>query len=84
VGSNNLPPVVQPPVDTHASWGNATSGNTAPSGPKPADYLIWSIITTICCCLPLGGIAIFFSVQSKSKYEAGRYAEAASNSKTAF
>ncbi|MCL2743622.1 MAG: DUF1559 domain-containing protein [Planctomycetaceae bacterium] len=50
----------------------------------PADYLIWSIISTLCCCLPLGIAAIIFSTQCKSAISAGDLATAQSKSKTAF
>jgi hypothetical protein len=34
----------------------------------PADYLVWSIISTLCMCLPLGIVGIVMSVQSKSAF----------------
>lgn len=55
-------------------------------GPPPviADYLIWSIITTLCCCLPLGIAGIVFSVQCKSEMKIGKFAAAQEKSKYAF
>ncbi|MDR1140543.1 MAG: CD225/dispanin family protein, partial [Planctomycetaceae bacterium] len=40
----------------------------------PADYLIWSIITAVCMCVPLGIVAIVMSVQAKSAFQLGDYA----------
>ncbi|MDR0521790.1 MAG: CD225/dispanin family protein, partial [Planctomycetaceae bacterium] len=41
-----------------------------PAGIKPpTDYLVWSVITTLCCCLPLGIVAIIMSVQAKSAFQ---------------
>ncbi|MDR1964826.1 MAG: CD225/dispanin family protein, partial [Planctomycetaceae bacterium] len=59
-------------------------GDYRPPPPKIPNYLIWSIFSTICCCLPLGIAAIIFSVQSQSALTAGNFAKAAQDSKTAF
>jgi hypothetical protein len=45
-------------------------------GTPPPNYLILSIFTTLCCCLPLGIVAIIFAAQVNSKYAAGDYAGA--------
>jgi hypothetical protein len=42
----------------------------------PANYLVFSILVTLCCCLPLGVPAIVFSSQVNSKMAAGDYAGA--------
>lgn len=39
----------------------------------PQNYLLWSILATIFCCLPLGIVSIIFSAQVSGKYFAGDY-----------
>jgi len=48
---------------------------TPPGGPIP-NYLIQSIFITLCCCLPLGVVAIIFAAQVNSKLAAGDIAGA--------
>jgi hypothetical protein len=43
----------------------------APSGPKPSNYLVQSILTTLFCCLPVGIVSIVFAAQVDSKWNAG-------------
>ncbi len=43
--------------------------NTTP----PKSYLAWAIISTLCCCLPLGIVAIIFATQVNSKLAAGDF-----------
>ncbi len=43
---------------------------------KPSNYLAWSIITTIFCCLPLGIVAIIQSTKVDSLYASGQYVAA--------
>jgi hypothetical protein len=42
-------------------------------GPKPDNYLVWAILTTLFCCLPFGIVSIVFAAQVDSKYNAGDY-----------
>lgn len=46
-----------------------------PAGPIP-NYLVQSILVTLCCCLPLGIVAIVFAAQVNSKLAAGDIAGA--------
>lgn len=41
--------------------------------PMPPTFMVWAIISTICCCLPAGVAAIFFAAQVSSKYYARDY-----------
>lgn len=53
-------------------------------GPTPPpNYLVWAILTTVLCCLPLGIASIVFSSQVNSKFAQGDYAGAASSSNKA-
>ena len=43
---------------------------------KPDNYLVWSILTTVMCCLPFGIVAIVKSSKVDSLWAQGQYAEA--------
>ena len=48
-----------------------------PQGAPPPNYLVWAILSTIFCCLPLGIPSIVFSTQVNSKWAVGDVAGAA-------
>ena len=45
-------------------------------GNKPDNYLVWAILTTILCCLPLGIFSIINSTKVDNLWAAGQHAEA--------
>lgn len=47
----------------------------APVGP-PDNNLVWAIVVTVLCCLPLGIVAIVKSTQVSGLWAQGRYADA--------
>lgn len=47
------------------------------------NYLVQSVLVTICCCLPFGIVALVFAAQVNSKLAAGDVAGAQSASKSA-
>lgn len=54
--------------------------------PKPVNwvpYLILSILSTLCCCLPFGVVGIVFSAKINSSMAAGNLEEAQKNAKMA-
>lgn len=51
--------------------GNGFNPNQLP--PMPSNYLVWAIITTICCCIPTGIVAIFYSAKVSPAYYRGDY-----------
>ncbi|MBN1985038.1 MAG: CD225/dispanin family protein [Prolixibacteraceae bacterium] len=53
-----------------------------PQAPPP-NYLVWSILTTILCCLPFGIISIIYAAQVNSKWVAGDFAGAQNSSRNA-
>lgn len=69
------PPGYQPPQYQHPMPGQAQVPN----------YLVWSIMVTLCCCLPGGIVSIVYATQANSKASAGDLAgalEAAGKAKT--
>lgn len=46
---------------------------------KPDNYLVWSILVTVLCCLPGGVYAIIKSTSVDSAYNAGNYELAEKN-----
>ncbi|ERR1035437_367052 len=63
-----------PPPPPPPSYG-APGAPGAPGTPPP-NYLVWAILTTIFCCLPLGIPSIVFSTQVNSKWALGDVAGA--------
>lgn len=51
--------------------------------PKPDSYLVWAILTTFLCCLPLGIVSIVYSVKVDNLYMTGQYAAAQEASENA-
>lgn len=54
-----------------------------PVGSPPPNYLVWAILTTVLCCLPLGIASIVFAAQVNGKYAAGDYTGALESSRKA-
>lgn len=83
------PPPVPPPPSAPGGYG-APPGYGAPApgygGPMsqpPQNYLVWSILTTLFCCLPLGVVSIVFAAQVNSKWAMGDFAGATESSNKA-
>jgi hypothetical protein len=51
--------------------------------PKPNNYLVWSIVATVLCCLPVGAVGIYFALQVDKRYAIGDVAGAEAASKQA-
>ena len=50
----------------------------------PESNLVWAILTTICCCWPLGIVAIVYAAKVNNLYMTGQYQaaqEASANAK---
>ena len=71
------PPSIPPPPSTpQPPFGGPPGYGGPPSfgygaGQPPNNYLVWAILTTIFCCLPLGVVSIVFSSQVNSKWAMG-------------
>lgn len=50
---------------------------------KPDTYMVWAILTTLFCCLPLGVVSIVYASKVDTLYFAGRYDEAEDASRNA-
>lgn len=46
------------------------------NNPKPNNYLVWAILTTLLCCLPFGIVSIVYSSKVDNYWFAGRQAQA--------
>jgi hypothetical protein len=47
------------------------------------DYLVWSILATLLCCLPVGIVAVVYSAQVSTRLKLGDMAGARDSSKKA-
>nr|XP_028598401.1 proline rich transmembrane protein 1B-like [Podarcis muralis] len=74
VAGSHLRPVLQPPQAVYVTPVEPTN--------EP-DYLIYSIFTMLCCCLPLGIVALVYSIQTREANFAGNAASAERNSRMA-
>lgn len=54
-----------------SSPSSSTSNNACKNCPN--NYLVYSILTTLFCCLPFGIVGIVKSAQVSSKYQSGDY-----------
>jgi len=62
----SIPPPPPPPA----------YGALGPQGAPPQNYLVWAILSTVLCCLPLGIASIVFAAQVNGKWAAGDLAGA--------
>jgi hypothetical protein len=67
----------QPPV----GWQAPQQGWTGQS--EPDSHLVWAILSTLLCCLPLGIVSIVYSTKVSGLWAQGRYAEAQAASDSA-
>ncbi len=63
---------------------NQQAPYTNASMPRPESNLVWAILCTVLCCLPLGIVSIVYASKVDGCYASGRYAEAVRNSKEAL
>lgn len=82
------PKKVVPPIFTPDSSHNDTAKQSMGMPPHPdvkcpPTYLVWAILTTLCCCQPFGIVAIIYAANVKSKYDRGDVEGAKKNSERA-
>lgn len=63
--------------------GGGYGGYGAAPGTPPPNHLVWAILSTLFCCLPLGVVSIVFAAQVNSKWTAGDVAGAQESSRKA-
>ena len=61
-------------------FGQQPAGASPVPPPPPPNYLVWAILSTILCCLPLGIASIVFAAQVNGKFAAGDLAGAKASS----
>lgn len=69
---NSTPPL--PPANPYASGRSPIAVGTVPN------HLVWAILTTLFCCLPLGIVSIVFAAQVNTKLAVGDLAGAQQSS----
>ena len=72
-----------PPYGQQPQYGQPQYGAPSGYGAPPDNYLVWAILSTVLCCLPLGVASIVFSSQVNSKFAAGDLAGAQESSRRA-
>lgn len=76
-GQGGYPSYPQPGGGYGGGYGaGGYGGGGYNAGPPPQNYLVWAILTTVLCCLPLGVVSIVFSTQVNSKWAQGDVAGA--------
>lgn len=75
-----------PPGGGYGDYGSAAPppppGYGGPgAGTPPPNHLVWAILSTLFCCLPLGIASIVFAAQVNGKHAAGDVAGAQESSK---
>lgn len=74
-----------PSSNPYSASGSAGLGVQMPGNlpPKPQNYLVQSILVTLCCCMPGGIVAIVYSAQVDGKWNQGDFQGALNCSKLA-
>lgn len=67
------PPPPPPPPGPGAPYQYQYGGGSTAA---PDNYLVWSILATLFCCLPFGIVAIVKSAQVNGLWSSGQYAAA--------
>lgn len=67
------PPPPPPPPGVPPPYGAPQGGYPVQ---QPDNNLVWAILSTLLCCLPLGVVSIIYSSKVSGLWLQGRYAEA--------
>ena len=66
-------PVQAQPVESNPSIQQPANNYQQPAAtePCPPTNLVWAIISTVLCCIPMGIVAIFYALKVSNKYREG-------------
>lgn len=53
------------------------------SQPKPDNMLVWTVLSTVLCCWPIGVFGIYYSIKVDKLWDQGRFQEAENAARTA-
>jgi hypothetical protein len=76
-------PSAPPPLPPTPDSSPAPVGSVVASGKKPDNSLVWTILATVLCCLPIGAVGIYFSTQVDKLWAEGDVVGAESRSRSA-
>lgn len=71
----------QPQYGSPPQYGGHYGGQ--PYRQPPPNHLVWAILATLFCCLPLGIVSIVFAAQVSGKWQSGDYQGAMDSSRKA-
>lgn len=78
-----IEPVVGTPVEQYQYAPQYAAPQTQPEQPEcPPTNLVWAIIVTLLCCMPMGIVAILYAVKVNRRYQAGDFKGAERASET--
>lgn len=77
-GYGGMPPAPPPP-----GYPGGSGYGVGAQGTPPPNHLVWAILSTLFCCLPLGIASIVFAAQVNGKWAAGDVAGAQDSSRKA-
>ena len=69
-------PAYGQPAYGQPAYGQPGNGGYGPPGPQPDNNLVWGILATVLCCLPLGIVSIVKATQVNTLWAQGDYAGA--------
>lgn len=81
--SDIFPPIIAQTDPVVSTPPVSSSSSASPTPQKPDNYLVWSILTTIFCCMPAGVVAIVYSAKVDSLWNKNEYKGAREAAKTA-
>ena len=69
----SAPPPAPPPVTPSYSATGGGFNDATMKPPMPDNYLVFAILTTVACCMPLGIVSIINATKVSSAYAMGDY-----------